>query len=449
MRISCRDRAHDLWRRHVNPDHARLLEVFDFGRCFVGARGTRLVDEEGREYVDFLSGYGVHSIGHNHERLVRRLRETLDACEPSMLHVDAPLAAGELAERLTAVSHPDLCRVAFASSGAEAVEAALKAARAATGRRPLIACEGGYHGLTVGALSLMGHESMRRPFGEFLPDVVHVPFGDVGGIRDACARHRPAAFVVEPIQAEGGIRIPSPDYLVGAAHACAEAGCLLVVDEIQTGLGRTGNLFATDFTRVVPDVLLVGKALSGGTVPVAATLLSRDTWERAFSGATRCHLCASTFSGGRLAMAAGLETLRIVEEERLAERAADLGRFLLDGLRELSRRHPVIREVRGQGLLAGIEFDDRAGLLGALVPEWARRQLFAQVVAALLLRDHAFVTQPCGLAPQVLRVEPPLVVSREEIAAFVAALDETLEACPTQGSALVGAFRKAVLGMKL
>jgi acetylornithine/succinyldiaminopimelate/putrescine aminotransferase len=366
-----------------------------------------------------------------------------------MLHVDAPLPAAQLAERLSGMTHPALCRTVFASSGTEAVEAAIKAVRAATGRPMLLSCQGGWHGLSTGALALMGDGEHRRGFGPLLADVAQVPFGDSAALAEACARHRPAAFFVEPIQGEGGIRVPVPGYLREAADICRRTGCLLVIDEIQTGLGRTGTDFATDFRSVVPDVLLVGKALSGGLIPVSACMMTAEVWSRAFSGPGRCNLCASTFSGGRLAMITGLEVLDILREERLADRAAELGDVLLDGLRGLAAKHSMVREVRGRGLLVGIEFALPAGPLAAVVPRWARQQLFAQVVAAVLLRDHNLLTQTCGLASHVLRVEPPLVISREEIQGLLVALDQVLAEYPSFRSATWSAFKRTALGMEL
>jgi acetylornithine/succinyldiaminopimelate/putrescine aminotransferase len=440
-----RQSAHALWRRFVNPDYVALLEAFDFGRRFTWAQGTRLRDDEGREYTDFLAGFGVHNVGHNHPRLVARLREALASGEPSMLNVDAPLAAGRLAERLNALTHPDLCRAAFASSGAEAVEIAIKAARAATRRPGLLACAGAYHGLTTGALALQQEPAHTRAFGPLLPGAEQVPFGDTAALEEACARLQPAAFFVEPVQGEGGIRAAPPGYLEAAGRICRARGCLLVVDEIQTGLGRTGADFATDFARVAPDILLVGKALSGGLVPVAAALMNARTWSRAFSGPERCHGCASTFAAGRLAMVAGLETLNVLREEDLAARSRAEGGWFLDRLQDLARRHPVIRNVRGCGLFMGIEFQPASGWLSKVVPRWARQQLFTQVAAAVLLRDHGLLTQACGRAPAVLRIEPPLVITRAEIDGFVAALDQVLAGYPSPGSAIAAAFRKTIL----
>jgi acetylornithine/succinyldiaminopimelate/putrescine aminotransferase len=440
-----RQSVHELWRNFVNPDYIDLLESFDFGQRFTRAEGVSLFDEDGRKIVDFLAGFGVHNVGHNHPRLIARLHATLDAKGPSMLNVDAPLPMAQLAQRLCGATHPDLCRTVFTNSGAEATEAAIKTARAATGRTALVACDGGWHGLTTGSLSLMGDREHHERIGPLLSHVIHVPFGDLSALEDVLRKQKAAAFFVEPIQGEGGIRVPSPGFLRDVRRICQKHGTLLVVDEIQTGLGRTGRMFATDFAEVRPDMVLVGKALSGGLVPVAACLMTAAAWSRAFCGPIRCNQCMSTFSGGQLAMAAGLEVLSILEEEQLAEHARKMGDALQSSLRSLAQKHPVIRDIRGQGLLIGIEFEPVAGLKAAVVPRWARPQLFAQVIAAVLLRDHGLLTQACGLAPSVLRVEPPLIVSLADIQSFLHALDAVLAAYPSPGAAIMAAIRKTVL----
>ncbi|MCY3020028.1 MAG: aspartate aminotransferase family protein, partial [Planctomycetota bacterium] len=361
---------------------------------------------------------------------------------PSMLNVDAPLAAGRLAQRLCERTHPRLCRASFGNSGAEVADMAIKTARLATGRRLLVSCHGAYHGLSVGTLPLLSEGSPLRPQETDPGDAVQIPFNDVKALEEVCARRQPAAFFVEPIQGEGGMRVPDDGYLRDVARLCRAHGCLLVVDEVQTGLGRTGKLFATPFPDVVPDILLVGKALSGGLVPVAAALMSVDVWETLIARPKRCRLNASTFAGGHLAMTAGLATLEVIETENLAGRAAKSGAALLAALRALQPRHPVLKEVRGRGLMVGIEFQRPSGLLYKAVPEWVRDELFEHVVAVRLLAEHGFVTQACGLAPGVLRAEPPLVITHEEITRFVAALDRVLTELPSYSAAVWSALRQ-------
>jgi acetylornithine/succinyldiaminopimelate/putrescine aminotransferase len=411
-----------------------LLEAFDYGRCFVRATGTRLFDEEGREYTDFLSGFGVHNIGHNHPRLVGRLGAVLTSSAASMLNIDAPEVAGRLAERLTAATRPKLNRVVFANSGAEAVDAALRAARAAGGRTAVVACDNAYHGLSSAVLPLLGDEAVRRSLGVNDAGVLRVPHGDIGALAMAL-RERPAAFIVEPVAGEGGITTPSDDYLPQAAALCREHGVKLIIDEIQTGLGRCGALFAVP-PELRPDALLVGKALSGGLIPVAAALMTEEMWRGTWSGPTRCQFATSTFAGNHLGMEAGTETLAIIAEEKLATRARETGARLRELLEEMARRHPIIRDVRGRGLLLGA------------VPAWARAGLFSQVICALLLSDHAVIAQPCSLRPAVLRVEPPLIVTDGECDAFVRALDDVLTKCPDHAAAVRKAAAWTLFGRR-
>lgn len=438
--------AHQLYADTVNPGFIQLLEALDYGRVFVRARGTRLWDDAEREYTDFLAGFGVHNIGHNHPRLIEALQQALAAEAPSMLNIDAPTCQAALAERLCRLTHPDLCRSFFANSGSEAVEMAIKTARVATGRAAIVSCRGAYHGLSTGALALTDAPSWHIPFAPLLTPVECVTFGDLPVLRDLCARLRPAAFIVEPIQGEGGINIPAPNYLAEAASICKASGTLLIVDEIQTGLGRTGTFFATPFDRVVPDILLLGKALSGGIVPIAMGLVRSRVWAKAFGSPERCNLNASTFAGGHLACTAAGAVLAIIKEEQLVTRAAEISTLLIERLNHIATRHSAIREVRGQGLLTGVELAPASSLVMRAVPAWAREGLHAHVLCALLLRDHGIIAQPCSLRQNVLRIEPPLNISESELTHFVAALDQVLTVCPSPSSALKMALRKRVLG---
>lgn len=441
--------THQRYADFVNPGFVQLLETLDYCRVFVRAHGSRLWDQEGRQYVDFLAGFGVHNVGHNHPRLVAALRETLAADVPSMLNIDAPTCQAALAERLCLLTRPDLCRAFFANSGSEAVEMAVKTARAATGRTAIVSCRGAYHGLSTGALALTDAPAWQKPFAPLLTPVERVPFGDLQALRDCLTRLRPAAFIVEPIQGEGGINIPAPEYLAEATALCKKSGALLIIDEIQTGLGRTGSLFATPFDANLPDILLLGKALSGGIVPIALGLVRERVWDKAFGSPERCNLNASTFAGGHLSCTAAATVLDILADEQLSSRAAELGAKALQMLKPFASRHPAIRDVRGRGLLIGVELQPASGLLMRAVPAWAREGFHAQVLCTLLLRDHGIIAQPCSLRPNVLRIEPPLTIKESELDHFVSALDQALAVCPSPASALKMAIRKKVLGGSL
>lgn len=436
----------DSYPRLVNPGFVKLLSVLGYGRTFVRAQGTRVWDETGREYIDFLAGFGVHNLGHNHPKLIGALQRALADVPPSMLNIDAPLCQGALASELNRLTHPELCRMFFANSGAEAVGMALKTAWAATGRRAILACHGAYHGLTPGALGITDAPSLHIFFGQQPQDVAFIPFGDIGALEQACATKPPAAFFMEPIQAEGGIRVPGPDYMVKAAAICRSHGTLLIADEIQTGLGRTGALFATEFDRVVPDILLLGKALSGGVVPIAVGMTRADVWNKPFSSLEHCNPHASTFAGGHLACTAAMAVLSVIREEDLVANTRHTGAILREGLCRLATHHPAIRGIRGRGLLYGIELESGCGIMGHAVPAWAREGLFAQVVCALLLRDHNIIAQPCSLFPNVLRIEPPLVIVEDEINLLLTALDRVLKACPSPAAAMEKVISNKLFG---
>jgi putrescine aminotransferase len=278
----------------------------------------------------------------------------------------------------------------------------------------------------------MGARRYRTPFEPLLPDCQAIPFGELGPLERALRTLRPAAFVVEPLQAEGGIVLPPPGYLREAATLCRKHGTLFILDEVQTGIGRTGTLFLYQQEEVTPDVLILAKALGGGLLATAVALTSRELVERAYGTAERFDLHGSTMAGNALSCAAALATLQIVEDERLCERAAELGTRLLGGLRARIGRHPLVRQVRGRGLLVGIELGPNplgTGLLGRVVPGLVgavARNVFGQWLAVRLL-ERGIVAQPTTHRWDVLRLEPPLVVSAAEIDRTVTAIAEILD----------------------
>jgi acetylornithine/succinyldiaminopimelate/putrescine aminotransferase len=407
---------------HVNPTFVKLLGVLGYGRVFTRARGSTLVDAEGREYLDALAGFGVHALGHNHPRVAARLRALLEEDAVHFTHVSPGVHAAELGAALAARCAP-LTVALFSSTGSEAVEAALKLARAATGRRRFVACAGGYHGTGLGALGLMGEERVRGLFEplQALGPVDRVPFGELRPLARALARKDVAAFVVEPIQAEGGVALPPPGWLREAGELCRRAGTLLVLDEIQTGLGRTGAPFAFLEEGVVPDALCLAKALSGGVVPVAATMVRPELHERAFGSLDRFDAHGTTFSGGALACAAALATLEILDDERLAERARRGGERLVAALRARLDGHPLVADVRGRGLLVGVELGAR------LLPRAVERLLGHWV--SLRMLERGVVCQPASAAWHVIKLTPPLVIDDAELDRLAATLAAVLDEC--------------------
>jgi len=427
----------DRYARHVNPTFVKLLGLLGYGRVMTRAEGTRLWDQQDRSYLDFLAGYGSINLGHNHPRLIAALADALGGQRVHLCHTGPTVHETDAAEALAAAAGPPLEVVLAATSGAEAVEAAVKLARAATGRRDVLYCTGGFHGLSLGTLSLMGAPRLRAPFEPLLPGCVAIRFGDRAALAAALAGRRFAAFVVEPIQAEAGVIVPPPGYLAEAARLCRAAGTLLVLDEIQTGLGRTGQLFAFHGEGVVPDVLVVAKALSGGVVPAAAAVTTAAIHRRAYGRLDRFDLHGSTFAGNALASAATIATLRIIADQDLAGRAADLGHRLLGRLRDRLADHPLVADVRGRGLLVGVELarpttaalDTVRAALTRLSPGLAQvvpAPFIGQWLSVRLL-EAGFVCQPASHAWDVLKLEPPLTIEAADVDRMVDTLAGILE----------------------
>ena len=424
------DEAMALNQRHLNPQLGRVLRTLGFHREWTHGRGSHLIDREGNEYLDLLSGYGVFSLGRSHPYVKDQLERVLAADTPNLPQLGVSTLAGVLAERLVALAPASIDAVVLNSSGTEAVEAALKLARAATGRPRILYCERGFHGLTLGSLSVNGNEEFRERFGPLLAGCDPVPFGDADALERELAHGDVAAFIVEPIQGKG-VYIAPDGYLRSAQELCSRHGALLVVDEVQTGLARTGRFLALEHWGVQPDLVPISKALSGGYVPVGALLCSRRVFDATFDSMERSVVHGSTFGGGDLAAAAALATLDVIEREQLVQRAARLGELLLELTLPLVERFEIVRGVRGLGLMWAIELGPPSGRASRRI--WnaiERRQpgLFAQLVTVPLFRDHRILTQVAGHHMNVIKALPPLVISGEELRRFVVALEDVLTA---------------------
>jgi 3-acetyloctanal aminotransferase len=435
-------RAPRRYARHLNPVWAALGTRGGLVKTFVRGEGAYLWDEHGQRYLDFVSGFGSVGLGHNHPAVVAAVADALTRQAPGFAQSAVNPDAAALAEALAALAPGALEMVTFANSGTEAVEAGLKLARLATGRAGLLACDGSFHGKTLGALSVTHQSHYQRPFGPLLPGCEAVPYGEAEALERALATRRFAAFVVEPLQAEAGMVVPPAGYLRTAQELCRRTGTLLFVDEVQTGLGRTGTLFAAGTEGVEPDLLALAKALGGGLVPIGALLSRRDLWLKAYGTLQTVALHTSTFAGGSLACAAGLAALRVLQDEGLAANAAARGRQLREGIEALVRRCGLVREVRGRGLLLGVEFAPlSAAQLGhwkasnpANVAPWLLAGYDEQlhgfpvvfVVQGLLLNHHVYA-QPARSNPRVLRVQPPLTLTEEQADTFLVALAKTVE----------------------
>jgi ornithine--oxo-acid transaminase len=421
-----------------------------YTRCL----GAELLTSEGRRILDFLSGYCVHNAGHNHPRIVAALQDELLRAGPAMLQSHVSETAGELAARLCARAGGKLNKVFFCSSGSEGVEAAIKFSRVHTKRAGLLYAEGAFHGLTCGALSLMGNPYWKMGFEPLLPGAEQVPFGDPDELEKKLRTRRCAAFVVEPIQAEAGVRVPDPAYLLQAQSLCRRYGTLFVLDEVQTGMYRTGPFLAAHHFGLEPDIVVLAKALSGGLVPSGAVLMSDAINESVYGTPQRAIIHTSTYSENGLAMRAGLATLDVLEQDRLGQRAKTLGEELRQRLKDALSRHEMFDEVRGLGLLCGIAFKS-PGRLGLKVSFEAFSRihpaLFGQMLVMRLFKERGILTQVCGNNFMVLKVGPPLVIDNSQVDEFVSAITHVAELIHSSAafwSEALGLARRALVNAK-
>jgi ornithine--oxo-acid transaminase len=441
---------------YLNPQLGRIVRTLGLDKAWARGEGTHLIDAQGNRYLDLLSGYGAFAIGRNHPEAIAAVRETMAAHTANLPQLGVSLLSGVLAEQLLARAPGSVGAMVPANSGTEAVEVAIKIARAATGRPRILYAEHAFHGLTLGSLSLNGDAIFRDGFGPLLPDCEAVPFGDLEALERALARGDAgtggdnsggavarraadgggrrdagggvAAFVVEPVQGKG-VNLPPDGYLRSAQRLCREAGALFVCDEVQTGLGRTGRFLALEHWGLEPDLICLSKALSGGLVPVGAVLVSRAAFDSVFDGMERAVRHGSTFGGNDLAAAAALATLRVLEGEGLVERTERLGALLLELTTPLVDRYEVVSDVRGVGLMWAIEFGPPQG--GARRSIWnaaerAQPGIFSQLIVGPLFHDHRILCQVAGHRTNVVKALPALVIEEDEIRRFAAALEDVV-----------------------
>jgi ornithine--oxo-acid transaminase len=421
--------TYDLHRRFVNPQFVRVLEVIGYNRNYCSARGAYLTDHQGRDVLDFLAGFGVFNIGRNHPLVIDVLHQILDAQCASLVQMDAGCISGMLAEALCNAAPEGLDAVFFTNSGAESVEGALKFARQAQGKPGVVYCKRAFHGLTLGALSVNGAPEFRDRNEPLLPHCQEVPFGDLEALDQALSQGDKAAFILEPVQGKGVF--PAPDgYLQGARELCDKHGALLIADEIQTGLGRTGSMFAVEHWGVTPDIIAVSKALSGGFVPVGAVISRRSVHAKVFDSMDRCFAHSNTFGQNDLAMAAGLATLEVIQSEGLAENARKMGEAVMDGLESLRERYEMLTEIRGKGLMIGLQFGKPRSV--GLKTGWKllhsmNEDLFCQMITMPLLEQHDILTQVAGHGLDTVKILPPLVIGQPEVDRFLTAMEDVLK----------------------
>ncbi|HEV3320091.1 MAG TPA: aspartate aminotransferase family protein [Solirubrobacteraceae bacterium] len=424
--------------RYLNPQMGRILRTLGFDRTWTGGEGAHLINSAGERYLDLFGGYGVFAIGRSHPQAIAAIEEVMAARTPNLPQLGVTLLSGVLAEQLLARAPDSVGAMVPANTGTEAVEAAIKIARAATGRPRVLYAEHAFHGLTLGSLSLNGDDVFRDGFGPLLPDCDPVPWGDLDALELALAQGEVAAFVVEPVQGKG-VNLPPEGYLPGAQRLCRDAGALFVCDEVQTGVGRTGRFLASEHWDLRPDLICLSKALSGGMVPIGAVLVSRAAFDRVFDGMERAVRHGSTFGGNDLAAAAALATLRVLDEEDLIARSERLGALLLELTIPLVERYEVVRDVRGLGLMWAIELGPPAGAAARRLWETVERRqagLFSQLVTVPLFHEHRIFCQVAGHRMNVIKALPPLVIEEAEIRRFAVALEETVAAAERYPSAL-------------
>ena len=417
-----------LHERHMNHQLARTLRTLGFDRNYVRGEGCYLYDDAGNRYLDFLSGFGVYALGRSHPGIKAALHQALDLDLPNMIQMDCALLPGLLAEQLVARTHAGISRAFFCNSGAESIEAAIKFARQATRRPEILYAEHAFHGLTTGALSLNGGAEFRRGFGDLLPGTAAVPFGDLAALEDRLRGRDVAAFIVEPIQGKG-VYCASPEYWKAAQEACRRHGTLLVMDEVQTGLGRTGRFFCHEHWGLEPDIITISKALSGGYVPIGAMLTTEKIWASVYDSMEDALKHSSTFGRNQLAMVAALATLAAFDDEDIVARAQRTGLALQDGLRALAERHELIRDVRGLGLMIGIEFGEPHSGGAARrfrTVERLRTGMFSQLVVVPLFHRHRILTQVAADNVNIVKLLPPLISGQEEVDCFIGALDDIM-----------------------
>jgi putrescine aminotransferase len=397
----------DKYEQYINPAMAKLFRFMGLSTIEWEAEGAVIKDIDGKEYIDCLGGYGVFSLGHRHPKVIEAVKRQLDFMPlSSKVLFDKPMA--DLAELLAEITPGDLQYSFFVNSGTEAVEGSLKLARVHTGRSKFVATTNSFHGKTLGALSATGRDMFREPFQPLLAGFQHVDFGDIDALSQAVDRET-AAVIVEPIQGEGGIIVPPDSYLPAVREICDKTGAMLICDEVQTGLGRTGKMFAVEHAGVVPDILTTAKALGGGVMPIGAFTARPKVWDKYI---TSPFLHTSTFGGNPLACAAAIAAITVIREEQLIKRAQQNGSYFIAKLSALAAAYPeVIAKVRGRGLMIGIELT-KEGIGGLILSEMIDKG----VLLAYTLNN-----------PKVMRIEPPLIIEQQQIDYVIAALISAVE----------------------
>ena len=445
---------------YINPTLSHVLRKEQANTTFRKASGIFAWDDEGKRYYDFIGGYGSVNIGHNAPAVLETIRALSEVELPGMLQAFPGKMSTALARNLAMLTPENLEICFFGNSGAEANEGALKLARACTGKSKIVFNHNSFHGKTMGALSVTGRAVYREPFEPLLPGCVGIPYADPDALEEVLSTGDVAAFILEPIQGEGGVIVPPAGYLTGVRDLCSEYQALMILDEVQTGFGRTGKMFACEHEGVQPDILCLAKSLGGGLVPIGAYITTREIWEKAYGTYDRFLLHTSTFGGNNFSAAVALTAIRTIFEDELIENADRLGAYFLEQLRQLQTKYEIIADVRGRGLMIGIEFrramdtawermreellgmvnqdiyssfrmlplDLRSSMEGTLglLEDHLKGVLTESLCVRLsssLFRDHHILTLTTLNNPNVMRVQPPLCITEDQIDYFVTSLD--------------------------
>jgi ornithine--oxo-acid transaminase len=440
-------RAYELHEKHINPVFVKMLRTIGFDKGYVRGEGCYLWDADGNKYLDLLTGWGVFALGRNHPKVKAIIQQLMTQNMPNLVRMDCSLLSGLVAEMLTQHTTDGLSRVFFCNSGTEAIETAIKFARCNTGRQDIIYCDHAFHGLTTGALSLNGADFFRERFGQLMPGSTKVPFNDLPALEKALSTKQAAAFIVEPVQGKS-CECVSDGYLAEAQRLCNKYGTLLICDEVQCGLGRTGKWFAFQhWDNVEPDIVCVAKALSGGYVPVGAVITRPRIMDSVFNSMERCVVHSNTFGQNDMAMAAALASLYVIEQDKLVENAAAIGEYTISRLREIGKDCPFVAEVRGKGMMFGIDFA-RPKESFKLKMAWDMLHkmnfgVFGQMIIIPLLQEHHILTQVAGYHTEVIKFLPPMTATKEDMDWFLSAMQKTL----TDTNRFPGAAWDTVIGL--
>ena len=422
-----RQRVIENHRQFCNSHFPDYLALLNFDKTYPRAEGMCVWDSEGTKYMDFLGGYGSLNLGHNPPAVMAAVKKIWDLQTTNMMQSGLSALQAGLAETLANITPGKLRHTFFASAGCEAVEGALKTARIASGKPVIISTQAAFHGKTFGALSASGREKYKAPFEPLLPGFEQIPFGDADALENRLKKNDVGAFICECIQGEGGINLPPAGYLTRVRELCDKYKVLWIADEVQTGFGRTGKMFACMHENVAPDIMTLGKSIGGGVVPFAAFISTPEVWSKAYGSMERVAYHTTTFGGMATQCAASLAAIQTYIESDIPQQAADNGAYVLSKLKTLEAKHQMIKEIRGRGLLIGIEFKTPGGLMNkvAKLAEIAQENLGA-MVSGIMLNEHHIITAYTLHNPTVMRLEPPLIVTREQLDAAVKALDDAL-----------------------